>query len=273
METKPESFKDYRKWLKKELLQRQRTNPSYSLRAFAQFLGVHPGSLSNVLNGQRHLTKKMAEKISKKLGLSPQKKAELDFALDVHRNGLNELAQTPIEFADKILIDESYHNVIAQWEHYALLSLIKTDDFKSDISWISRRLRVAPLQAENTIENLKNCGLIEINEDGKISRTHGRLDTSRDIRSVALQKSHEEILQIAQKKLTEIEPEDRGYFSENIAVNMEKLDEAKSLIREFKQKLATLLEEGPKTEVYNLSVQLFPLTDLKGNEGEKNEAN
>ena len=44
---------------------------------------------------------------------------------------------------------------------------------------------------------------------------------------------------------------------------MEKIDKAKKLIREFKSKLSHYLESGIKQEVYQINIQLFPLTQIQ----------
>ncbi len=45
-----------------------------------------------------------------------------------------------------------------------------------------------------------------------------------------------------------------------MAVDSEKIPEAKILIKEFRQKMSALLESGKKDEVYQLAVQLYPLS-------------
>jgi len=47
-----------------------------------------------------------------------------------------------------------------------------------------------------------------------------------------------------------------------MAIDPKNLPEAKKLIREFRKNLSVLLEEGTKTEVYDLNIQLLPATDV-----------
>ena len=44
---------------------------------------------------------------------------------------------------------------------------------------------------------------------------------------------------------------------------MSKLTEAKARMRKFRDELCDYLEEGEKTEVYELSLQLFPRTKTR----------
>ena len=64
-------------------------------------------------------------------------------------------------------------------------------------------------------------------------------------------------------KLKEIGVELRDFSAMTIALDLEKLPEAKTIIREFRQKMGTLLRNGNKTEVYQLAIQLYPLSNIK----------
>jgi hypothetical protein len=60
--------------------------------------------------------------------------------------------------------------------------------------------------------------------------------------------------------------EKRDFTAVTVAVNPKNLSTAKELIRKFQDELCDQLEAGRCTEVYRLSVQLFPLTVM--NEGD-----
>lgn len=50
-----------------------------------------------------------------------------------------------------------------------------------------------------------------------------------------------------------------------MAVDKQRLPEAKALIKSFRRDLAKLLSRGKKRdEVYNLSIALFPITNIRG---------
>ncbi|MGZ3740999.1 MAG: DUF4423 domain-containing protein, partial [Bdellovibrionota bacterium] len=54
--------------------------------------------------------------------------------------------------------------------------------------------------------------------------------------------------------------EERDITSMTMAIDPRRLPLAKTLIRKFRFRLADLLETGDRTEVYNLNVQLVPVT-------------
>ena len=69
-------------------------------------------------------------------------------------------------------------------------------------------------------------------------------------------------------KLKEIEVELRDFSSMTASIDLDQLPEAKTIIREFRQKMASLLRNGSnKTDVYQLAIQFYPVTKLE-NTGE-----
>ena len=58
--------------------------------------------------------------------------------------------------------------------------------------------------------------------------------------------------------------ESRDITSMTMAIDKNKIPEAKRKIKQFRRNLCQFLESGEKNEVYNLNVQLIPLTDNNG---------
>jgi uncharacterized protein (TIGR02147 family) len=75
-----------------------------------------------------------------------------------------------------------------------------------------------------------------------------------------LKRSHRESILQAAEALDSIPTAERDITSMTMAIDPRKLPLAKTLIREFRFRLAELLETGNRTEVYNLNVQLVPVT-------------
>lgn len=253
--------------LKEGLSRKQRINPRYSLRSFARDLDVHPATLSQVFKGHRPLPFKNSKKVAQKLGLSPkeqtlffesffQSKTKLD-AIQVDQND------------ERFMLDESHFKVIAEWEHYAALTLFDTEGFEPTAEVIASRLGVTLNRAEVVLNNLSISGLLKL-EDGKLQKAHPSVRTTEDVTSQALKLSHQETLEIGIKKLDETDVELRDFSAMNLAIDLEKLTEAKAIIREFRQKMASLLRDGRKTEVYQLAIQFYPLTkNEKTKQGEE----
>lgn len=259
----------YRRKLLETLAERQRRNTSYSLRAFARFLGVQPPTLSAILNGKRNLPAKQAALISERLGLTPIEKQKFMSSVTGAKLSLREFMSAQVAAFDAHTLEEElHHRIIAEWEHYAILSLIDTKGFKSDPKHIAQRLGITPLRAASCIENLKQAKLVA--QTKTLRKSHEHLRTTDDVSSTALRQSHKEELDMAKAKLDETALELRDYSSMTVALNLEKISEAKELIKRFRREFATLVEkDSQKNEVYQLCVQLFPLTRSKKNAVQK----
>jgi transcriptional regulator with XRE-family HTH domain len=109
--------------IRNEFQNRKRNNPSYSLRAFAKTLGIQPGRLSEYLNGNRVISNQMAEKV-------------------VTRLGLNSSIFRAHSLQNVDFIEDEIFSVIGDWQHFAILSLMDTNNFKNDPKWIGERLGI-----------------------------------------------------------------------------------------------------------------------------------
>lgn len=254
----------YRTALREELARRQRTNPSYSLRAFAKQLGMLPPTLSAVLAGKRPLPTATAEALPEKLSFSPSEKKR--FLSSVYYRKTPPAVTQSIETASagKILREELHHKIIAEWEHYAILTLADTRGFQAKKSWIAKRLGISETRAQTALDRLVQSRLMSINAAGKARLHQINVHTgNEDVASAALRQSHREALTMGIEKLESVPVEKRDYSTMTIAVSMDRMKDAKKLIRTFQKQLSELLEDGKRSEVYQLCVQLYPMTELE----------
>lgn len=252
--------------LQKELDNKKSRNEKFSMRAFSRMLDVPAPIISEVLRLKRKLLPKYAEKICQSLAFSEEKEKLFMNSVIQDREGKlpkELLLDKPTrELKEKVLLEGLYSTAIEEWEYFAILSLFKTEDFKESAQWISKRLNITSERAKHVVLDLKKLGLLSRNEEGKLERTHSRITSTLDVPSRSIRKSHEETLSLAKEKLHSVDVSERYYMSETMAIDPEKLDEAKTLIRNFKDSLATLMEEGHQKDVYRLALQLFPLSEL-----------
>ncbi len=254
----------YLQKLKEDFSDRQKKSHRYSLRAYARDTGIHPSTLSLVLNGKRALPEKDSKRIVQKMRLGPKEKTLFYESLLKGRTSLDAIKIS--EDDQRFMLDESYFNVISEWEHYALLTLFDVNDFKPSLNEISTRMKISVTRAEVVIQNLINSGLLTTGPKG-LQKTHVKVRTTEDVTSNALQQSHLETLELGKEKLVSVDVDLRDFSSMNLAVDTDKIPEAKIIIREFRQKMAALMEKGKKKEVFQLAIQFYPLTENRINRG------
>jgi uncharacterized protein (TIGR02147 family) len=239
---------------------KQRSNPHYSLRAYARDIGIHPATLSQIINGKRALPVKDSEKVIKKLNLGPKERSLFIDSLTKSRT-FNQIKIN--EEDNRILLDESHYKIISEWEHFAVLELFHIDDFQRTKEDVAHKLDLTLNRADVVINNLLIAKLIELDEAGKMVKVHEDVKTTDDISSQALVDSHKETMQMGIRKIDEIALELRDFSSWTLAVDLNKFHDAKLLIKEFRKKMAALLSEGDKKEVYQLAIQFYPLSNLE----------
>lgn len=239
-----------------ELNERKKKNSAYSLRAFSRDLGVGNTSLSDYLANKRKLSKRNIENIIQSLGLSPAT-GEILFQETTRGKKAD-----PSEDIRLLRVLEDDFRLIADWHYFAILNLAKIKKNKACSTWISETLGISEKEAEMALQRLIRLKYIEVKR-GKLVRLTDTVSTTRDIPSDAIKQHHKGNLHLAEKALFNEPVERREFSSITVAADPNKLKEAADLLMKTKRKIAKMLSQGNPSEVYTLSMQLFPLTKEK----------
>ena len=230
------------------LAESQIRNPSYSIRAFAKRLGLGFGTVSQVLAGKRELAPKSVEKVLNRLGTGPAERSKI-------------FKTQKQKLSYELKADEYF--ILSEWHYLAILSLIRTRDFKSTAEHVSERLGISLTLAKQAIERLERTRLIRF-EKGKILRTSVAISTTDGTPDAAIKKSHYQSLDRARLSLDEHPLEARDMTWLTFAFAPKDMEAAKQKIREFQDEFADQFSTSKEaTEVYRLAMQLFSLTEPK----------
>lgn len=249
--------------LKKSYLQISKTNPMFSMRAYSKFLNIDSSSLTKILKGSRKFPIAHTDFVVKQLKLNEVESAEF-FRSVLHFKENVTLPKNEIENDKTFEVDEgTYYKIIANWEYYAFLNLIGLDNFVSNFEHVSKRLGIEIETSKTILKALVDVNLIEITPNGRWIRTEHHLRTSNGVSSKALIESHTQELELAKKSLINDQKEVRSFYSGTVKTNRKAYDKAAKLSYEFMHKLVKILETGAQNEVYQIGIQLFPLTKVK----------
>jgi uncharacterized protein (TIGR02147 family) len=249
-----------------ELERRQEHNKNYSLRAFARDLEISPAFMSYLIKGERSLSPDTAAVLAKKMKWSSHD-SRLFVSLCRYQSSQSEPGRSLIKqdlesikknFTKFDTLKTDQFNIIADWYHLAILELIEIEGFSSNPTWIAQHLGISVADAARALDRLIRLKLVTTLPDGSLQKLKniGVLDTP----SEALRKFHQQHLKHAYRAIEQVAFEKRHTSGTTVAIDPKNLDEAKTLIKEFRAKLSALLSEGDKTQVYHLAIQLFPLT-------------
>lgn len=230
-------------------------NPKYSLRAFSRRLNLSPASLSQILSGKRKLTLEMVNRLTRALDLSPTETKELILSCLEKRH--DERFENQINF---YFMDAEKGAQISDWHYFAILSLGDLVLNYSRPEWIARMLGIHVKQASEAFHALESYGILE--RVGRGFKQRGEsISLACKNGSPALRRRYHKLLEKARISLIKDSVAVRDFSSITMAIDETKLDAAREKILKFRRELCEFLESGKKTRVYNLSVQLFPLSE------------
>lgn len=254
-------------WLKLELERMQKKNARFSLRAFAKLLDLPSGRVSEYLSNKREITIAVGEQIAKRLKLDESLKERFLQNIRVYSETKKDLQRelSEIEKGPKfqfISTDvEDRFRIVADWHHFAILSLMELTDFESSSEWIAKKLGLPLALIQDSLKRLERAKIIDTKESPWKFNV-ANLRTTDGVASEALREFHLKNLELASQKLISVPVEDRDYSAITVAMDKAKIPFAKGMIRDFRRKLISLLETGEhKDGVYQLSIQFFPLDE------------
>ncbi len=253
----------YRQVLKQDYEKRLAKNNAFSIRSYSRYLNIPQSTLLGVLNNKRDLPLRYVDLLINKMELAPSEKGLFEKSVRLSKQNLKEIGSVKIDNSDERVFDEQIDfDIISSWKYLAFLNLFKLTDNQFDPENFSKRLGISVQEVEKLKSDLLLREYIQ-ERDGRYFRSNTKFSSTQDIKSKALKYAHLDILDLAKDKIDSVDIEDRFYSSTIFPVKKEKIVQAKKIIREFRDKLSDFLSDNPSDEVYNLSVQLFPLTENK----------
>jgi uncharacterized protein (TIGR02147 family) len=225
----------------------------YSLRAFAQQLGVDASTLSQWLRNKRALTSRAIETLGGQLGVPPERirqyidEAPRDASGQQH-GGLDELTR------DTVM-------ALGDWHLLAILELVRLDSFQADSRWIARMLDLTTDEVNLALHVLIRLDLLDMRSPGEWVDKMGDAGITVDaLGAAAVERLQQRVQHSSVRAIREAPPAMRDHSSTMVAINSRMLPRAFQLIATFRQQLLEMLQDGPADEVYQIEVALFPLT-------------
>lgn len=260
--------------LRKHLIRKQKTHPSYSIRALARDIGVSPSYMNSVFSGKKPLPQKRLREIAKRLdidsvGLIVLKKSmaynkitteEQDLIrAEVIENG----KESSINFIEKFKEESANH--LALWSHWyyiAILDLSTTITFKVDPVWIAKKLAIETRQASAALNFLIQQKYL-VEKNGRLQKADFLLRMPARKPNQTIREFHTQLMIKAIKTMRENQSQDdydrRLITGIILAADSRKIPEAKKRLNLFIHDLAEFLCTEETDQVFQLGVQLFPL--------------
>jgi uncharacterized protein (TIGR02147 family) len=249
-----------KQFLNEELARRQKTNPRYSLRAFARHVGLSPGELSELLRGKRKLSLKAAVRVAKSLALNQTETKHLLYLSQLERGeGLDLLPKESTPRSREDLTAEIFH-LVSDWVCFAILNLSETTSFSWKSQHIAKRLGITVNHVQNALDRLERVGLVKT-VNGKKQVDHDYVVASPGVPSEAIRTYHKTMLQKAADALDFQKVNERDISGVGFALDPKHIESIRKDIAEFQEHLTEKYRSGKKSEVYQIETALFRLTE------------
>jgi uncharacterized protein (TIGR02147 family) len=250
----------------------KRQSPGMTVRGVAGRLEVTPSYWSKVLRGKKPLTTTLLSKVVKVLPFDTQQVAQLQQSIleFIEHDRLapvtgmrTQKVQSPIKNYQSLGREDFW--ILEEWFYIPMLNLFTVTGFEPSLTGIARRLGLNIAQVADAVVRLRHKGYLKLDGKGILERTDLKVRFPTDKSYAPVRQYHKAMIGKAREELSQ-EGVDARYLHRLIssvcfAGSTEKLKEARLILEEAMYKAANLMADEPVCdEVYQLNVQIFPLT-------------
>lgn len=271
-------YLDYRSFLRDWYAQVNRGGRSFSYRAFARRAALKsPNYLKLVIDGERNLSKAMAERFGQACGLDGESLGyfadlvafnQAGTQLERNQNYARLTSFRKYRQAHKLdLAHAAYHSA---WFIPAIRELAASRRFRDDPEWIARQLLppISSTEARRALEVLFELGMLARKED-RIVQSDTLVSTGPETRGLHITSFHQVMTERAVASIDLVAPEERDISCLTLNVGEDGLRRIKARIQRFRRELLDLSElEDDPVRVIQINFQLFPLSGEVRDEGE-----
>ncbi|NLD93226.1 MAG: TIGR02147 family protein [Fibrobacter sp.] len=266
-------YLDYRDYLHDYYISKKEANAHFSLRYFGSKISIDPSHLVKIFQHQRHIGNASIEKIIDHCGFNASEAeyfanlVRFNKAKTTHDSKLYYEKMLSVKGVGAYALEKHQYEYYTKWYHSAILTFLDFYPFTNDYAALAAKLTppITEYKARKSIELLHKLGLIKKraeNSDGKKGSwelTHKIITTGQ--RSLAVRSFQESTIELAKESLERHAPEKRNISTVTITVAEKNLDRVNEIITQARENILKLaFDEEHPDKVYQLNIQLFPLT-------------
>jgi uncharacterized protein (TIGR02147 family) len=272
-----ETYTDYRQYLKDYYEDRKSRLSVFSYRYFCIKSGLKsPTLFKEIVDGKRNLTSKNLPHFIKGLDLMPLD-AQYFIAL-VHFNqskSMEEKTQYLEQMQglkrkiprDVVPIDQ--YAFYSRWYLLVLRELACILPWKGDYAMLAKAVDppIKKSEAQAGIQFLVQKGFIMLQDDGTYRQTKRAITSGSEVTSIGVRTFNEKMTRRGADAINEYSQAVRDIRTMVIGISAESYPLIKDEIREFMDRVARIVDNDRKSDrVYNLGVQLFPVSKFNNEE-------
>lgn len=269
-------YTDYRAWLTDTFKARKAIHSWYSYGVLAQRAGFQARDfLMRVMRGDRRLSPEGAARLAAALDLPRREQAYFLALVDYNQartDAEREIAWGKVQHAlarsrnasaPRILTD-IHREVLSEWHHLAIRSLIEMAPDPGDWAALGRRLR--PIRTESVVRKsvklLQSGGLVEQRPDGLWYATEKAIATPPEVANPAIRRFHRDCLQLAGDALENVPSDQRNVTGVTLGISRRTYRLVCDRLTELREELSRLADTDDQADqVYQLTLAMFPLSN------------
>ena len=263
-------YTNFRVYLRDYYEYKKKTQPSFSLRFFAEKAGLSSHAhLKLTIDGKRNITKGTVLKLIQGLGLEKQRAAYFESL--VFFNQAQNDAEKQIYYAQLLKasprsklhkMDKAQFRIFREWHHSVILEMVALKGFRPIPDWVSRKLRgmVTPSQVQESFDLLMELGLLVKTANGYRQRDP-LLTTEDEVQDMMVKLYHQQMLRISANMMNELPSAERDISALTFSIKREDFPNLKKHIQLMRKELLDFsAKPGEADDVVQVNIQLFPLT-------------
>jgi uncharacterized protein (TIGR02147 family) len=270
------NYTDFRKFLSDLFAEKKAANKSFTYRYIAQVAEFKSaGFFSQVLKGTTKLSDSMAERIAAAFDLPKREAKYFEWMVRYNQSTSHDEKKACFEHmagfkkARVKIVDPQSYDYYDKWYYAAIRALIHYIPFDgSDTQALSRMVvpAISPAEAKKAVLVLERLGFIAKAETGIYKLTDKHITTGLETEAVVINNFVINTLYIAKDAFYRFPKNTRNFSALTLSVSAQGYEKIVEQCIEFRKKIVDIVKDDSGIDrVYQVNLQVFPLTDISGN--------
>lgn len=283
-------YTDYRKYLadfyeyKRDLTKMDRRPYNYQMFSAAADI-KSPNYLKMIIEGKRNLSEDMIFKFARAMGFNKEQAEEFKLLVlycqaedSADRNLLlKKLSEHRISSQIKNgELDKKTFDKIPNWVAWVIYAMVDQEGVQFDIFTLKKLLRgkATEDEIEAALSGLLSSGELVKDDVGQLKKAHTLIESPEEVPVALVRKLQAQLMYLGLESLYQDAPTEREFGTQTLCLTKKEFEEVKFKLRQMRKSIykdasiARMKEKGER--VYQLNIQLFPVTDA--NDSVKNLA-
>jgi uncharacterized protein (TIGR02147 family) len=164
------------------------------------------------------------------------------------------------------VIGPDQFDYFSEWYHPVVRELVNGKTWPLEYEPLSRLLggKVSAAKIRKSVELLMRLGLVRLDGTDICVISSPLVNTENELKSFAVRRYHNEVLNIAKQSLDEVSPEEREISHLTVKISPRGFANIKDRIQQFREEILQIVAGDRETkDVYHVNFQFYPIAKTK----------